>query len=271
MAIVFDEFFEGNEYDHTWSEGVGSGCTIDGNADPTDVSDPTGWGTYCLKYIHNVIDVSVSNYSFTQFGDGDTRYNYFELIITDFADITSNGDYFYIMGGTNNALSTACWYCSIEMTGGVRRFKLTALLNGAASTVYWSDNAVAEDTLYIIEVEWDSSGSNNFEWRIDGVMQDQGNLISGHANQGTCFAGNVSNNSDGTFYIDRLQVDGADWIYTAPSSSSSESSSSSSSESSSSSSSESSSSSSSESSSSSSESSSESSSSSSESSSSSSS
>ena len=53
MSRVLDEKFEGAGYQESWSETVGTGCTLDEDAATSDTGSPSGSNSQCLKVIGN--------------------------------------------------------------------------------------------------------------------------------------------------------------------------------------------------------------------------
>jgi len=215
MSRIFDEKFEdstGDGYDETgWTEVVGTGATIDSDADVADVSSPANWGSECLKIIHKA---TKATYVYNQIGDADIRYTRIEVVFTDLSSLVSTDNRFFIAAAANNALNALCWYLFIRKSVSIIRFTIGALLDGSTHTWSRSDDVIVEDTLYRIEIEWDSSANNNMEWRINGVMQDQANLTAGHDDMGAVLLGYNSTTDvvDGEFYADLVAIDNADWV-----------------------------------------------------------
>lgn len=216
MSRIFDEKFEGAGYEESgWTESVGSGCTINEDANSSGAGSPANWGSQSLQIVQKAGE---ANYVYNQIGDGDTRYTRIEVVITDLSGITADSERFYIAAAINNALNELCWYIRAEAQGSDIRFHIIYSLDGSSSSDAWSDDVITEDTLYRIEVEWDSSANNNFEWRINGVMQDQANLVAGNVDMGAISVGYVNTIStvDGEFYVDLVAIDNADWVGAEP-------------------------------------------------------
>ena len=217
MASIFDEKFEdstGDGYDETgWTEVVGTGCTIDSDADVADVSSPANWGSECLKIIHKA---TKANFAYNVIGDVSIAYTRIEVVLTDLSNVATNGDCFYICGATDGA-EDVCWYIRVEADASDdARFFLYMLWDGVHTGTFIGDDIIIEDTLYRIEIKWDGT-NDRIGWKINGVLQDEEDLVAGHKDQGNLLTGwfLTTNVVDGEFYADLVAIDNADWVGTS--------------------------------------------------------
>ena len=208
MARIFDEKFEGAGYEESWTESVAAGCTIDEDADTADVSNPANWESQCCKIINAGSNAA---FAYSQIGDGAIRYTRIEVIFTDLASINDHGDKCHFAGSTSNGLDAWAWALAAANQSGTKKIRFEAYEDGTVSVCY-SNNVIAEDTLYRIEVKWDSI-ANTWEWKINGVSQDSGSLTAGHTEMGAILLGcTLSTHFPMTHYCDLIAIDDTNWV-----------------------------------------------------------
>lgn len=219
MTRIFDEQFEATGYDETgWTEVVGSGSTVDEDADSTDVSSPTAWGSKCCKIIVN----DNGTYSYNSVGAEAITYWRVELVIT--AEGIANSASEVLFCFFDNVFGTQPVNILLaKSAGGVLQF-YGAVLNDGSVNYYLSNVTPVIDTKYRFEIKWDAT-NNLWAWKIDGVAQlndqdstypitSEGLLTSTHGpNIGVVLLGTTSWNSEGyTCYYDLVACDDADWV-----------------------------------------------------------
>ena len=105
------------------------------------------------------------------------------------------------------------WYLKILDQAGTLKFSFEARTNGTDTVEYISSMDVSLDTMYRIEVLWDSVG-DVWEWRIDGATEDSGALTGGAATESFMYFYFGKNNCDANvqYYLDNLGLDDDEWI-----------------------------------------------------------
>jgi len=219
---AFDEKFEGSGYENSWSEIAGTG-TLDEDADPADVSSPSGWGDQCFKVI--APNATLTSTSTTAFNESDSWIR-FEFIITDgLAEFSTNSQNIIFLVSENGV--DYIYGLLVYWNGSDVIFRLWDYQAGSPRTNRDTNIVVAEDTLYRAELKWDST-NDAYAIRINGVDQpnnidstypitSEGTLTASHAIHanilsigGRNWFGAVTNYY--TAYFDRVSVDNTGWI-----------------------------------------------------------
>lgn len=173
---LWDERFEGSGYEETWSAGesLGSGSTIDEDADPADVSSPSRWGSQCLKV------TTTGEYAYVEHAPSWTdTYLHLEMVFT--SENMANGEsnlVFWAWGpsGSGHALGLQLDQDSsgqLRLAGGVYDSDNT----GSAT---WTYTNVSLNTRYVVEFEFNPT-SNEWEYKLDGTLKASGALTGTHA------------------------------------------------------------------------------------------
>jgi hypothetical protein len=210
MSITLDENFEGTGYENSWSEAVAGGNTVDEDAPTSDVSSPILWQDQCLKI--DVVATASNAYAVTtDGGDNAKSYTSFETILTaeSFAD-TNVGLIATARNTTSGKLPWRIYFRQDAVVG--LRFLMNAKHDDTSN--FFFSTAISLDTKYRIEVEWNSD-DDTWEWKVNGVSQDNGTLTSTHETNidqlliGHSAAGSTANF---TAYVDNVAIDTATWV-----------------------------------------------------------
>lgn len=215
MTRLFDEQFESVGYDEPWgAETVDAGCTLDEDTNTNNPIFPNSWGRRCLKA--DVVGATgndayvVNNAVFP--ADVPDTWSRIEIIATNNGlDTAGNSAQFFEARDSSDVI---LYRFQMINNGGVHRVKCLAYLDGTA-TNYFSDNAIALNKMYRVEVKFNVT-ADEFEWRIDGVIQDAAGLLAGHGAGFERIArfglSSVTATKDYTIYIDNFAIDDAGWI-----------------------------------------------------------
>lgn len=214
MTRIWDERFEGAGYEETWSDGetVGSGNTLDEDADTADVGSPTHWGDQCLKVVRGGAG-NTNSYVENEFNNEPDFYTRLHIIITSSSFDTNNE--FAIVFTCWDASFNDCMTLRIRHNGSALTFQ--AIINHDGNDNYYSSDPIALNTEYRVEFAWDSS-ADTWGWKLDGVIQDSGSLTGGHVTSIQPVRLGLLSGTDKaiTTYIDLLAVDDADWVGAEP-------------------------------------------------------
>lgn len=208
MTRKWDEKFSAAGYDESWSIGevVDAGSSLDEDADPADVSSPSGWGTKCLKAVTaNIGDSARVGHSVG--GAADWVYWRLEFVVT--AESLANGETMQLFFAENSGATINAISLSVDQDAGALRAVFGVDEDGT-ETFYTS--AIVLDTRYRFECKYDIA-NNAWEWRMDGVTKNSGSLSSTHSTDfGTIAIGILAVDNIATGYFDLFAVDDADWI-----------------------------------------------------------
>ncbi len=211
MSRFFDEKFEGAGYEESWlGETVGSGCSLDEDANTSDIlGSPPDWDDQCLKVVSASPGFSVYNSAFFS-GEPNTWFRA-ETIITseDLGEIDLVTLYYAQLSGR------PAWIVYLYQISGFLFFLFSCNHDGSPNS-YISD-PIALNTRYRIEIEWDAT-SDTWEWKINGVSQDNGALTLTHEPGINIFHVGVwgGTNNAATIYHDLIAWDDADWVGSEP-------------------------------------------------------
>lgn len=205
-ADILEESFEGEGYENSWDETLGSGCTID--EDNTDISPPTGGGSEILKQINP--------------GYADENKTVHSLASEKSDSYTTF--YYRLNGLSNNAFHTVfvaqdaswhvTWRIDAKRSGGTYTLYLSLYYNGSLQEDVDSVN-ISLDTWYKIDVKYDVTGTA-WEWRLDDVSQGSGSLTGSIAGgiQTLELKTTTWNASHAvTAYWDRIWIDSSEYGY----------------------------------------------------------
>lgn len=217
MARFFDEKCEGAGYEEGWTESITSGDTIDEDANSSDVSSPSGWGSQCLKYI-KVNPGSTRVYSDLFASAKVICYVRHEIVIT--AEGLGNGGTF-LLGRMADSGNSVFFVWNLYQTGGNLYFRVQSNHDGSPN-YYNSLSTISLNTRYRIEVKWDAT-NDLWAWRIDGVdqpndqdgsdpVESEGALTSTHKTNTKRIQVGGNETETITFYSDLIACDDAAWI-----------------------------------------------------------
>ena len=218
MARTFDEKLEGAGYEEAGaSETVGAGCTIDEDANSSDVSSPSNWGSQCLK----IIEVAgQNNYVYWDIGSKAIAHLRFEIVPT--AEGLADNQYVAIAFVESSAAGE-CFIILLEQISGQVYFNCYSYYDGNGHDFY-SLSPINLDTRYRIEVKWDAT-NDKWAWKIDGVNQpnnvdssapitSEGTLSGTHETDCRYMNLGAGLQIDRAFtaYYDLIAIDDADWV-----------------------------------------------------------
>ncbi len=208
MSRIWNEQFEAAGYDETWSGGetVGAGCTLDEDADPSDVSNPRAWGNKCLKVISATPGFGA--YVLHTFGSPpDPSFLRLEVVVT--AESLANTQGKLLANSTDG--SNPIYNLLVYQIADVLVFLLQIYHDGSANN--YLSSVISLNTKYRVELQWDVAG-DLWEWKVNGVSQDNGALTATHPGALTVLAvGVFSGNAVAlTVYIDLVTIDDAAWV-----------------------------------------------------------
>jgi len=210
MTIFWDEKLEGSGYEEIWTgEVADSGCTVDEDADPSDVSSPANWGNDCLKCISADSTNQQAYVGKTFASSYDPVYQRFEMVIT--GENLANDEKATIWKGADTSWQVRFEIRLYQESGAL----LLKLFNSKTDYSDWEEidgPAVSLNTLYRVEIEYDVAGGN-LNWKVNGNSQT-GTTPKGTEEFGRLEAGIRDQTGSGalTIYYDLIALDDADWI-----------------------------------------------------------
>lgn len=218
MARIFDEKFETSPgRDESWSETAGTGSTIDDDANPSDVSSPSGWGSECCKFVSTGND----SYIHTDLGQEADTWSRVEFVLTAESLGAFNIVQHFIAWSDG---WIAAYKVEVRENGSNElELRLECSHTGSATDYYYLSNPISLNTLYRVEVKWDAT-NNVWAWRVNGVDQpndqdgtapitSEGTLTNTHATDiGQVRCGLENPAAAMTVYFDLIAFDDADWV-----------------------------------------------------------
>ncbi len=214
MARVWDEKFEGTGTEETWSGGevIEGASTIDDDADPADVSNPSSWGTQCMKCVSagTTDEKAYLEHAPTWTGSMHFRVE-FVLTAESFADTNASIFLYVFTAGFTADVFLASVY---QASGGALKIRVGQNDAGAGKNFNISSTTLSLGTRYRFEMQWDIP-NNLWEWKIDGVSEYNGTLTSTHPTDiGVIRLGLGAGSADiaCTIYHDLFAVDDAKWV-----------------------------------------------------------
>ncbi|MDY6987284.1 MAG: cytochrome c3 family protein [Thermodesulfobacteriota bacterium] len=176
-SLVIEESFEGVGYELTWTESVGSGCSVDEDRTPLPDNPPTGLGS---QYLRTYTSLS-GNYNAA------ATYDHGTELSTTYASFYVNVYFPYpawFVDGEQKHITLfkdgANAYVgglSLYMDGTQLQLRVL-LFNDGAWMISESHNIEGE-TWYKVDIRYDDM-DNTWEWRVDGTVVDSGLLVGDH-------------------------------------------------------------------------------------------
>lgn len=206
MSIIFDEKFEGAEYEESWSESAGAGVTIDPDQAVSAVTGAPGyWGDQCLE----IIAVASENaYAAADVSGVVGAITYFRLEVIVNAEGAGDGDDCYIFIVYDSAWGNMFALKFGQQAGGNFRFEFW---NDLETNNHTGLADVSLNTVYLIEIEWDTT-NNTYEWKVDGVSQAS-DVLNDNTVPGYVMCGRSDWHDVGfTCFYNNIALDNADWI-----------------------------------------------------------
>ena len=222
MTKQINEKFEATGYDETWSGGetVGSGGSLDEDANPADVSSPANWGTKCLKAVG---DGTANGNAYVSDSaamlSGSVHYFRLEVVVTSWAGNADVQDIIQVLDGGQFAFRLRLYNDSVD-----NFFLMGVYYDGAYHALFAVETKFNLNTLYRIEVRWDAP-ADEWEWKINGVLQTNnvdssypitspGTLSSTHATACDLIHLGITTNQEAaaTVYYDLVAVDDTTWV-----------------------------------------------------------
>lgn len=207
MTVIFETSFEATGIESGWAQVVGTGCTLDW--DSTDVARPTSGGAQTLKSVSASTGYNAVAYYDMGTGNGLTK-SFTRLYEQYAAEGLANGQFKLVarMADQNNL---DVWQLRLVQAAAKLYWQFVLYNNGIVNT--YPSAEISADTWYRIEVKYDDT-DNTWEWKIDGVSQDDGALAGTHRTEIRYFtfgAIAVAQTITLTNYTDLVKVDNADW------------------------------------------------------------
>jgi len=209
MTRVFDEKFEGTGFEETWSSGktVGSGSTLDEDADTDDVSNPSSWIAQCLK-----MDAVSPNFDcFVEDSPSYTLAMHFRIEFVITAESLSDGNQFVFFRTWNDNYILEAFTCYIRQVSGNLRMRFTVNDDGTNTTLDDTTVIISLNQRYRLEVQYDIT-NNTYEFRLDDAVLFSGSLTSTHPTDISRFRAGGSAGPAITMYFDLIAVDDAEFI-----------------------------------------------------------
>jgi hypothetical protein len=163
---------DGTGYDETWTETVGDGSTLNPDSDIPGITPPADAGSECL----NAISDATGYQAFARLNYGSEEpktFTRFYLYVE--AEGLADGDV-KLIGRVKNSSNNDVFRLRLSKSSGQLQFNIRVYNNGSYED-YYAD--ISLDTWYRIDIKYDDS-SNTWEWKLDGAVQDGGNLIGTH-------------------------------------------------------------------------------------------
>ena len=168
---IIDESFEGIGYEETWTESVGSGCSLYEDSSIPGTAPP-GSGSECLRSISGSPDYkafATRDYGSEQPNTSTSFYLYVE------AEGLSNGENKNI-GILRDSANNDVFRLRLNQNTGQLRFNLRVYNNGSLND-YYTD--IFEATWYKIKVKYNNV-NDTWEWWVDDISQNSGSLTGTH-------------------------------------------------------------------------------------------
>lgn len=209
MARIVDEGFEGTGYEESWTEAIGTGCTVDQDSAGPGTLPPNG-GSQCLQIIA---------------ASGQVAYTYRDLttapgiayvrcyIYVDTHNIGTNGNLDHILAFGTSAPGSQNNSLGVKLLTSGTQLQLQPNYHIAAGWQNMTAANISVDTWHCVEVRIDVTNSV-VAWRLDGAD------ISSHSSV-TLDRGGARYSILGppygmtptaTIYYDLFTIDDADWV-----------------------------------------------------------
>lgn len=206
MARIVDENFEGTGYEESWSETVGTGCTLDEDAAIPGTA-PNGAGSQCLK---SIIDTGVDAAYATR-TPGDNNIIYARTYVYFDTMGMASGEYIAVMTCRNSG-GSACFQVRATNTAGTKELKFLYYSGGSLLTAA-STHSITTGVWYRVEVRYDITNML-WEWRVNGTTKDSGSLTAATRTPNRLQVGadqTGSGSTTSTVYHDLVVWDNATW------------------------------------------------------------
>jgi hypothetical protein len=172
---LIDESFEGAGYEEFSNGTVGSGCTLDPDAGIPG-TPPSGSGSQCLQSIS--ASTGFQSYAIRNLGSEQpkTFTSFYVYVGAEGLGLNSEKN---IASLKDNGGNDAVIFKLFKGNAGNLRFRFSLYNNG----VWYNSNSTAAISLnnwYKIDIRYDNTGVTVWEWRLDGITQDSGNLSGTH-------------------------------------------------------------------------------------------
>jgi len=209
---ILNETFEGTGYSvPTWSETVGSGCTINEDYDATTVTGaPANWLTQCLQIqsatlvANNTLKYLGSQYPIT--------YTRVEIIFSAWS--VASGPWLKQILFTGDTTGNQVWTLSLQKDASNNYHFYTIHYTGGTDVADASAVNLALNTLYRVEVKYDVTNSA-WDWKINGVSEGAAAMTAAmRAGLQAFRLGTVTTSEVATYtlYYDRVGIDANEWI-----------------------------------------------------------
>ncbi|MHC4065976.1 MAG: LamG-like jellyroll fold domain-containing protein [Planctomycetota bacterium] len=191
-------------YDHPWGIWAEAGTgTLDPDADPADVSSPSGWGTNCLKVNcpaasdgARVIEAKLGSLQ-----SNPVTFSSIEFVVTAETFVDTDNEIFFNLAtyGDQGLIRLGVDHTSGEFRGWF------AVRHDWTWNDYYFDLTLGQ--VYRFEVKWDSAADTWEVW-LDGVSQGSGSLTSTAAtsNVARVLLGIGAAINPITLYMDNLRI-----------------------------------------------------------------
>lgn len=172
MATIFNETYEAAGYDNVWN-GAPANVTGGNTYDPDYATAISGWGSKCLQVVAAADSTNAYIYHELAANQAIT-YTRIEVYPTDLSGFATGEDALILQ--MYNKSWTLVYAIYIYNNAGTNYFRIRSRYN-ASDNYFLSDNSIAINTKYTIEVYWDNT-NDLWSWRVDGVDQGDGTAVS---------------------------------------------------------------------------------------------
>lgn len=179
-----------------------AGCTVDPDADPADVSSPTGWESECLKITSDAEDNQNDYIEYSLSQDYSEIYFRMDFVVTSIG-LDAEGEYASVATMHDSSYKRA-FRVRIQRISGVNYIRLEA--NHSSSVE--GTTVLSVDTLYTVEVHYIQNTS--IVWKINGVTQTA--PTPGDFAARKPLVGEYASDGANVIYIDRVGIDSDEWI-----------------------------------------------------------
>jgi hypothetical protein len=177
-SAIVSESFEGAGYENLelWSESVGTNCVLDPDYSPIPGTPPVDFGSQCLKSLSDDTGYKARadmNYGYT-FEQPRTFTTFYCRVEAESLLNDEQKNIGLFQDNSGNTVAILRLYRSIE---GDLKFRMRRYNNGGFNN--FDSEAIELDRWYKIQFMYDDS-ENKWEWRLDDVLQDDGDLTGTH-------------------------------------------------------------------------------------------
>jgi hypothetical protein len=200
--LIINESFEGAGYQQSWTETVGTNCSLDEDFAIPGIP-PSGAGSQCLRSVS--ASTGYQAYANRNLGTEQpkTFTTFYVYVGAEGLGASTQKDICTLSdGGGNNPII----FRLFKGSAGNLRFRFRLYNNGGWTN--YDSTVISLNTWYKIEIKYDDT-DNTWEWRLDGTTQGSGSLTVSHYTgiQSWNFGFVTSSQQySGTVYFDLIKV-----------------------------------------------------------------